>query len=213
MQDITCAVCLEPWYAPNKHDADMKHWEFELFRRGLGCPCCEGIPPDGIDKDEAADEFLRSSNIMGGTDDPDSFFPDNYFKTGEANAPKVRWLPPPDEVMFKCSECVTTIKKCGDDGVYYYDCVTPYHVSRITDAETYITDYVFTTDSGAKVCTNCYTNCEKCHAKVLYSADTYAPHSGIPINYGNATVCMDCAEQMCLECEEAYEDCECKQDD
>lgn len=42
--DIHCVQCGEPWDAYGARHGDMEQWQYDLFRKGAGCPCCEGKP-------------------------------------------------------------------------------------------------------------------------------------------------------------------------
>jgi len=81
MSDVMCKICGEPWdYYGAKECGDMSSGEWEAFKRGYGCPCCEGIPdgdrvfePQSIEDVEFGDEdptdWIMTAGIMGRWDE------------------------------------------------------------------------------------------------------------------------------------------------
>ena len=60
--DANCIVCGETWCA-EEGITDMEPWEFDLFRKGAGCPSCEGVS-NGYD---ASEDY---ANAEFGDEDP-----------------------------------------------------------------------------------------------------------------------------------------------
>lgn len=54
MSDAYCMVCGEPWDYYGARHGDMEKWEFELFRKGAGCPSCEGVTDKPFDPTKLA---------------------------------------------------------------------------------------------------------------------------------------------------------------
>tara|TARA_R110002072_G_scaffold108282_1_gene235164 strand:- start:211 stop:489 length:279 start_codon:yes stop_codon:yes gene_type:complete len=73
--DVDCAVCGEPWNAwsimqAEHHDSgDMTQAEAKLFRKGAGCPCCEGIAPEGVDPEGMKEAHVRQRIFRSAFDD------------------------------------------------------------------------------------------------------------------------------------------------
>lgn len=69
MADIVCRLCGEPWDAYGaKTGSDMTEEEYEMFRRGLGCPSCDfGAAAEPATRDDQA--FLES--LAEASDDAD----------------------------------------------------------------------------------------------------------------------------------------------
>ena len=74
--DIKCVVCGEPWDSYGVSHGDMAPWEATLFRRGAGCPCCEGVPngwtPSHMDDVENGDgdpmaRIIAAERVADGT--------------------------------------------------------------------------------------------------------------------------------------------------
>ena len=62
--DIKCIVCGEPWdFVGAANGEDMERWEFELVKRGAGCPSCEG-------KDDGSYSPSEYEDIECGDEDP-----------------------------------------------------------------------------------------------------------------------------------------------
>lgn len=40
MSDIYCKICNEPWDVWGLAHGDVKAWEADMIRKGIGCPCC-----------------------------------------------------------------------------------------------------------------------------------------------------------------------------
>lgn len=96
MSDIKCAVCREPWDAYGMRHGDMAPWEYDLFKKGAGCPCCKGVAPsNGADNTEA---HLKS--VVFNDEDPDS-----YALLHTPDAPRPKWERPADEIKFECPGC------------------------------------------------------------------------------------------------------------
>lgn len=120
MSDILCAVCGEPWDAYGVHHGDMMAWEARLFKRGLGCPSCQGLAPDdlspfrrlpGYTRSAREDLALESARSMNDNwDDPHSFEHLNDVLasavTGESPTPKrIAWQPPERKLLWTCDGC------------------------------------------------------------------------------------------------------------
>ena len=94
--DIRCAVCGEPWDCWGANHGDMAAWEYDLFKKGAGCPCCQGVSDENHLKDHLESIVLNS-------EDPDSFNrlhdPDN----------KPEWKEPEPKKLWTCDGCGVSV--------------------------------------------------------------------------------------------------------
>ena len=92
--DIKCVVCGEPWDSWGTNHGDMTAWQYRLFQKGAGCPCCEGVPKDG-----KRFEISSMDDLENGDGDAMERIV-AYSKAG-----KVSWEEPPFEVVAECARC------------------------------------------------------------------------------------------------------------
>ena len=105
MGNIPCSVCGEPWGAYGVTGGDMLPWEAALFRKGAGCPGCQGeADPNedgGVRREHPhLEEHLRGRVIDGG-------FDDDVDPVGDVAGARPPWVKPPDRVLWTCHDCET----------------------------------------------------------------------------------------------------------
>lgn len=239
MADVKCAVCGEP-YDVHHGEADMTKWEYELFKKGAGCPCCEGIATGDAGDREL--ETLRGLVMDGGDDDETNYALSKRLgvmaDTGEP-APRPEWKRPEPIVHETCAGCGLRIVTNPDDGQKVYDTaqikrdyysaayyeVHGYEFMR--DAERDCTESFVSVDPDNKDDTDVYCpacievcangNCQHMifRRSELEPGDTYAPGQSFPDpqdEYHGGAVCIDCYEQLSAEDEEEDEDDEDDED-
>lgn len=217
MADVKCAVCGEPWDYWGARHGDMAAWEFELFRKGAGCPCCEG--ESDVDPDEAMESHLRSV-VFGGTDDPDSF--DQLHAVGERERPE--WKQPEPEKIWTCDGCGVSVvvdpdipldgdkpqegnddiwlRWQGGEKVHYGVSGHAYSYGDWPMAKNPERDGFLELD-GSKYCSGCAVGCTECGEPVLvgghhdfsgcYDPGYAFPH---PDNPFLGSVCLSCYEEL-----------------
>jgi len=82
MGDIYCKVCGEPWDAYGVRHGDMTPREANAFLKGLGCPCCKGVPPEGRPAPQREREFLESLVDPANSDEDPIELLDQAFTAG-----------------------------------------------------------------------------------------------------------------------------------
>lgn len=211
MADIKCAVCGEPWEAYGH--GDMARWQWRLFKAGAGCPGCEGEPT--THDHDSTEDHVRS--VVNEAEDPDSF----ELLHGDWSADRPAWIEPPAPVLAECAGCevkvlwgndAPTDKPTGsrDDDLWFewqYPLRAPWRRHDPTPDD-------FETIGDATYCDACVAHCKQCGETVL--ADQYgldACSAGYALQrqegMGTESVCGGCASDMCLECFDSHEDCEC----
>lgn len=118
MADILCAICREPWDGYGVEHGDMLPWEAVLFKKGAGCPCCEGESPEGVTLDAAREAQARSIIFDAGTDDPPAY---ESMNTLGLDAPRVPWERPEDSIVHSCQSCGAEIRRNIDSAVLEVD--------------------------------------------------------------------------------------------
>ncbi len=219
MTDINCIICSEPWDAYGARHADMAPWEYDLFKRGAGCPCCEGKTPQDTDPEEIAYHAAKQQ-VFCGTDDDELV--DNFVAIADGlTTSQPQWKRPDNPVLWECNGCDTKIVRDLDhaedseDGVdlEYRD---PYYCSnpgRVWDG--FLDDWKLSkmeewTIGDHEYCPNCVGWCDECTTpifhkydshtgKVLYG-DTYDPGASFPNP-------KDCYSQICVDCLESIPTC------
>lgn len=219
MYDINCAVCREPWDAYGAQHGDMAPWEYELFKKGAGCPCCAGKSPDGIDRTE---DHLRS--VVFNHEDPDSFA---LLHAPDAKRPE--WKRPPDPVLFECPGCGAKLTRdldfassCGDDLEWTVP-NTPSYGRRWRDWPIDLDELHEV--AGKKYCPGCvvmcagdgcthiiFTSSTSASGQILFG-DTYdvgASHADPRDPYHGGSICTRCLEAIptCSQCGEPIGDVE-----
>lgn len=175
--DIKCVVCGEPWDSYGVRHGDMLPWEADLFRKGAGCPCCEG----------QSNGFAPATleDIENGDEDPMDRI--NAREDHEAGlAPK--WERPADPVHWECDACGVQAITDLDSGELEYH--TPYkslasyrghHRGQTPEKEP-----CHTFESGARVCDDCFKRCDHC-------GEPIEPETGFYLQSAEKEVCgEDC---------------------
>lgn len=190
--DVKCAKCSEPWDAYGAAHGDMTAWEWDLFKRGAGCPCCEGAVPYGVDEDAARAAHVHAVVIDAAWDDPHAFALVN-----DIDAPVPAWKKPQDEVIRKCESCGdrARIMKSVDDGELYWTGTTytqlHHHGIEWDDA---IKTPEGTTLNGKFYCPSCVEQCGDC-GELNFADDLHLPEG----KYRKGDV-------VCEECLHSYGD-------
>lgn len=231
--DINCAICNEPWDSWGANHGDMKAWEYDLFRKGAGCPSCEGERPEGLNPDDAEITHLRSI-VFGGTDDPDSF--DRLHALGDKDRPK--WIEPEPDKLWTCAGCGVSVvvsldapldgnkpsqddewlEWYGGDRVHYQGSSFAYSYGSLYNAEDPEREPMRELD-GQHYCPGCVDRCAECGDPIFVrdeTSDCYDPGASFPHpdNPFYGSVCLACYEDLrrCGTCGHDYDDCQCCED-
>ena len=200
MSDIKCRVCGEPWDYYGARTGDMKWWEFELFRKGGGCPCCQG--ESDLDQDTGLELHLRSV-VFGGTDEPD-IFEELHNVDG---APRPEWREPEESVVWKCDGCGVKVVRsnerpynCKPDDPQWLEWGTPLggrarYWNRAVEQEPYAE-----LEMGGDTfyfCDECASHCDECGEVVVTASGDWveaaAMKSPESSDYYNPDwVCSEC---------------------
>ncbi len=208
MADIVCAVCSEPWDSYGVTHGDMAKWEAVLFRKGAGCPACEGQAPKGQDPADHVEDHLRS--VVMESEDPDSF---PLLHNPDVKRPE--WKRPEDEAVFSCAGCDSQLRRNADDSDLYWHTPTVdryyHHRPGGYDWATDVDELYTIADK--KYCFACATSCDDCGEPVFHNntsctgttlyGDTYNPGASFahPDHCGK-TICIECLEKIptCAYC-------------
>jgi len=219
--DIRCVVCGEPWDAWGVNHGDMAAWETDLFRKGSGCPCCEGVKP------ERAFEPKSIDDLENGDGDPmERIVAFNNAQAG--NVPK--WEAPKPEVLHTCDGCGVQLVHDLAAEVYNGRERKPVHVLSYSSPRSYHS-YLHVDENDLEghewrpwgagrpcVCPACTDSCHHCGA-VVSSAVQWSDVYDVgycmqrPGYYNGDVICEGCYEQYCSECESPQDDCTCHDDD
>jgi hypothetical protein len=212
----------------------MRAWEYELFRKGAGCPCCEGETPKGLDPEEAEITHLRSV-VFGGTDDPDQFE-----RLHAVNRDRPKWVEPEPEKLWTCHGCGVSVVRSldapldgaqtsqdddwlewyGGEKVHYQGSNFAYAYSSIYNAED-PSEEPYHELGGEHYCPGCVTRCAECGDPIfarsdleggdVYDEGSSFPHPGNPF-WGS--LCLACYEEesRCDTCGHDLDDCQCCDD-
>jgi len=93
MSDTKCIVCGEPWDAYGVRHGDMLEWEADLFRKGAGCPRCEGTPTKPFGPNTIFD-------FDNGDEDPM-----DRIVAYENQTERPIWKRPEPEIVWACVAC------------------------------------------------------------------------------------------------------------
>ncbi|MDX1421566.1 MAG: hypothetical protein R3322_00410 [Kiloniellales bacterium] len=199
MSDMLCVVCNEPWDAYGARHGDMAKWEYELFRKGAGCPCCEGDRPEGLDESEAAEAALRQQ-IFEPTDDDE-------VAHGAMDAlqgmKRPKWQRPEDPWLWRCDGCETGVRRDLDDQETYSEGANERYVDPCETEPPFLFE-------GKKYCGGCMRVCRRCDDEIFASSqsatgtvlygDTYDP--------GASFLPDDCyltEDLLCINCFEDWQ--------
>lgn len=183
--DVRCVVCGEPWDSYGVRNGDMLRWEADLFKKGAGCPCCEGVKPEGMTENDE-DDLLFDRMVMNPDEDGDLDLIDTVI-----NRTRPVWERPEPEVLKTCKGCdARLVRNPDDDSIeaeggssnqYGYDISDPSNWCEV---------------SGNSYCNNCQTICMDCNNTVVTNDDEIGPydegwchHGGV---YGNQHRCREC---------------------
>jgi hypothetical protein len=207
--DIRCTVCGEPWDS----DLDMALWEKDLFRKGVGCPGCEGIEPT------TPWEPTSISDLENGGDDEYERF---SALDGRDNRPV--WKRPDPVVEWSCDACGVVAQRNPDSGELEWDiprgakAAQWYHSHPFTRQDYADDGPAHTFTDGRKVCSYCLDHCADCDrpiSSILDHDDTYSDgNSFLPEGcyHRSDAVCIDCYHNRCIDCGAREEDCSCLDD-
>jgi len=226
MADVKCAICGEYWDYWGARHGDMKWWEFDLFRKGAGCPCCEGQKPEGEDH---MIDHLRSV-VFGGVDEPDIF--ERLHDVPELGGePAPVWEEPDPKVLWKCHGCgVSAVisneapydgKEISSDDVWlewsggkrlHYSCGGgPYQYGSVaTNDPDREPPYEL---DGESYCPDCASCCAGCGKTLLTAGhfgfcDTYDAGNPFPNPHDpfRGSMCLDCYEEANNELREELDE-------
>jgi len=220
MSDIKCVVCGETWDAWGVSHGDMMAWETDLFRAGVGCPCCKG------DRSEGSFEPKGISDFNNGDDDPMQRI------IAWENPPEIKWEKPQDEVLNECDGCGIRLVRLLSEEVYdgrmrqaLYDWYRPTKSRALDWYRSHSDTMMGPAEEAAKehkwnpweddrrACPCCAGLCDCCGeviiAKVpdLDPGDCYASGASMmhPHDYAKS-ICINCFEELNSEEEEEEEE-------
>lgn len=237
--DIHCIQCGKPWDAWGARHGDMANWEYELFCKGAGCPCCEGM--------SNRFEPTELSHVEFGDEDP-AIRINQFDDKLDGKLPK--WEEPEPTTFWTCEACGVQVigdntLSPDDEDYLQYELPSgapgrqwyhshPYHRGEPTKKPTHSFEYknyqwVYITSerSGGAilsyepvvtethVCEFCLEHCEECGEPVcsLLKVDCYeVGYAACPPEYQSMhgdVFCINCLETMCSECGGLPNDCEC----
>lgn len=197
MSDAYCMVCGEPWDYYGARHGDMEKWEFELFRKGAGCPSCEGEADEPFEPTQ-----LRHADF-GDEDGLERLLP------GE----KPKWEKPESVKLWQCDGCgVHAVRDANQELAYElpkgspaarWSRTHPFHDPEKwldIDAEP---AHIF--QKGQKVCEFCIDYCEECDKELSSQIDfddVYDDGYSFPTHsyFGKCRyLCVDCYEKQSSE--------------
>jgi len=236
--DIYCIKCGEPWDAWGARNGDMAPWEYNLFRKGAGCPCCQGedngFMPERLEHVEFGDEdpAIRINQME---DKLDGLLP--------------KWERPENPVFWTCEGCGVQVignldyPKDSDDYLEYHLPSNapghkwynshPYHRGTPEKEPAHVFKHeerhwiwveserskgaiqsYEAIEIGQPVCEFCLSHCHECGEPVcslLEHSDCYDPGWCSTVEgYGYEDVfCIGCVESMCSDCNRMPDECEC----
>jgi len=215
MSDIRCVVCGEPWDSYGVSHGDMLEWEADLFKKGAGCPCCEGKPTKKFEPQSIFDFENGDGDEM-----------ERIIAYENSLKNKIEWKKPEPKILWQCDGCgvqVTVnpdVKSSHEDYLEYHipkdaKCNKWYHSHNFNNRPTEAPAHVFT--DGRKVCEYCLDRCYHCGGPICATLDfddIYQDGYSIPNeNYSYSQgFCINCFEQCCSECNCLPDDCECNKD-
>jgi len=208
--DTKCIVCGEPWDYWGARHGDMAPWEYELFSKGAGCPCCEG-QPNGYTPETIFDVELGDEDCVHRIEAMDA---DNRPEWKEPP-------PPPPVILWTCDGCGVEVRKDPQDNELYYH--TPpkapgakwYHshnYSRGCPDEEPVATF-----GKQKVCEFCVTSCDHCGKKVsptITTEDVY-DEGWCTLRKNSEVLCVNCVSTWCEECGAFFDKdgCQCQNEE
>lgn len=220
--DVKCVVCGEPWDFYGVNHGDMEKWERELFKKGAGCPYCEGVVPESGHFNPETFE-----DIEYGDEDPvERIFAWEDSVAGVA--PK--WERPKPVVLWTCAGCgVQAVEDIALDNNDNYDNDNiDYHIPDGAKCRRWRNSHRFHVSVPERtpahkfgdeaVCEFCLDECYGCERPVssyLEYGDVYDDGWCAPLE-GESRLwvfCISCHESSCSECHSLPENCYCSRDD
>ena len=194
----------------------MLPWEAVLFRKGSGCPSCQGARPG---TPESAYKHLRD-RIIGGA------WEDDVYPPGDIAPPRAPWVRPVPRVLATCAGCDVRVEVSPDDGAHTWEGGSRVHYDHgaayaFGDLGPYSgRDYVADVDEGYVVggawyCPGCAgaCACPGCSTVVfvrsdLDPGDPYADGAGFPTpgDPFAGSVCVSCYEELSLSDDDDADD-------
>lgn len=203
--DLYCRMCKEPYMEPR---LDMLGWEYELFMKGAGCPCCEGQPEKRWElAEDGSDIHMAAANGDGCPIERLDLFDPEY------TPPK--WERPADPILWTCKGCGVNVIRNVDDGKLEYHLPLGAKGADWYSSHDYRPEetpaHVFKPDEP--VCECCLSHCDHCGGPIcgtLEYGDTYDDGNSFSPDWGwNKHYCIDCFEQLCEHCHDMPDECDC----
>jgi hypothetical protein len=203
MSDVKCVVCGEPWDFWGAKHGDMRKWEYDLFRKGSGCPSCEGVQPEHEWHPETMED------IEFGDEDPMERI-NAYEDYNSKRAPK--WEEPKPKVLWTCDGCGVEVVEDPNEQYYDGDQVEgnglSYHLPPHAPGHKWYNSHPYyrgepeatpaATFGDQKACEFCVKHCAECGTKVsdvLQFDDCYAEGASFPHpDNCDEVICVDCLE-------------------
>lgn len=192
--DILCVKCGEPWDAYGLTHGDVRAWEADMIRQGIGCPSCEGEKKRNLTFSEVLENETATEGL---------FIEELDNKYG----------PSEDYVeICRCYDCQNQTIKVDVNDIYYDGSRKKiYHNSGsvlLEDRGDIIRyaeiEYDWHTVEGHLLCEDCYNEnyftCEYC-------SDVCPTEYMMCTNNGNEVLCEYCYIENYVYCEECNEDC------
>lgn len=210
MSDVLCFVCNEPWDSYGARHGDMIPWEYDLFRKGAGCPCCEGESQTNAD-DKAYNAAKQA--VFDSTDDDELV--DNFV---HAIGKRPKWERPENPVLWECESCRCKVVENLDlpiEGGFELEWEFHKNVHwRVQNSYDDPTENPPHQIEGDAYCEVCVSLCSDCGDTAVFNdggPDLYGPGGSIPTPgqgyYTNHRTCMDCYEQYYAHCDVCEESC------
>lgn len=206
--DAYCGICREPWDSYGARHGDMEPWEFELFRKGVGCPCCKGEgQPIPADDPAWVGMMLETDSALEGDDD--AMYARAEIADGGA---RLAWQPPPDKILLTCDKCGRKLMQGPNrESTPYCDPnVQTYsysHREACNDPD-YWQDHP--SAKGKPVCPDCFEFCDDCREIYYRETDDIYNGGGAYLQSAQRSLCIGCLEtNWCLNCESRHDDCTC----
>ena len=209
--EVLCVVCGEPWDFYGLSHGDMEGWEADLFKKGAGCPACEGAAPE-------IGAFVPASIGDLENGDLDPILRLNAWEAAQSSD-RPAWTRPAPRVLWTCSGCGVQATISPDNGEREFD------LPLEAKGRAWYSSHIYQDapeEEGEKIggdvfCPECVCACAHCPARLIAVpfdfSDTYDVGQGFisegtGCNAGDA-LCIDCFESLCSECGSHPEDCTC----
>lgn len=191
----------------------MLPWEYDLFRKGAGCPCCEGVGPDDPSEAESIHLDAMRQQVIEPTDD--DRVGDNLMAIGLGEK-RPAWQRPEDPVLWTCDGCgIRVIQNLDTEELEYEEhgkCKQWYHSHPLSWRHDPPEQPPCTLTDGFRVCEYCHVSCYDCNADIssMVNGDS-SDHAYLKSDdyRGDKPRCYDCETNTCTECDESPEECVC----